>query len=275
MWHSTPFWGDKFCPSHSPSKDGSSSGDGTKRCTACHRLQPRNDQWADLDDGRTLCLLCLGSVVPNTASAEPLYANILAFYHIMSMPLPRKPPLSLVDNSALNSATSRQGPREDGPIFHTRGLCLTEYSQSMYTTTISRPSFFSSAALPATKHVRLGEKQCSVTAILVLAGLPRLLTGCILAHECMHAWLRLSGYEDLPLEVEEGLCQLMALLWLEAQQLDGGSYEERLGAFLGHEIRTDPSFVYGDGLRAALEAFQKHGLATVLAHVRRARKLPS
>lgn len=58
-----------------------------------------------------------------------------------------------------------------------------------------------------------------VTAILVLYGLPWLLTGSILAHECMHAWLRLRGVTRLPLETEEGLCQLMALLWLEAQDL--------------------------------------------------------
>ena len=45
----------------------------------------------------------------------------------------------------------------------------------------------------------------------------RLLTGSILAHEVMHAWLRLSGYPRLPPMVEEGLCQLMATLWLEQQ----------------------------------------------------------
>ena len=54
-----------------------------------------------------------------------------------------------------------------------------------------------------------------MTAILVLFGLPWLLTGSILAHEVMHAWLRTNGYRNLPPEVEEGLCQLMALLWLE------------------------------------------------------------
>lgn len=58
-----------------------------------------------------------------------------------------------------------------------------------------------------------------VTAILVLFGLPYLLTGSILAHECMHAWLRLNGVNHLSLDIEEGLCQLMALLWLEAQDL--------------------------------------------------------
>ena len=58
-----------------------------------------------------------------------------------------------------------------------------------------------------------------VTAILVLYGFPWLLTGTILAHECMHAWLRLRGVTQLPLQTEEGLCQLMGLLWLEAQDL--------------------------------------------------------
>lgn len=92
-----------------------------------------------------------------------------------------------------------------------------------------------------------------MTALLVLYGLPWLLTGCILAHEVctyggccscpmprlwscatlitsgmksrlsdrqqvMHAWLRLSGYQRLSMDVEEGLAQLMALLWLERQQ---------------------------------------------------------
>lgn len=36
-------------------------------------------------------------------------------------------------------------------------------------------------------------RECSVTAILILYGLPRLLTGYILAHEMMHAYLRLKG----------------------------------------------------------------------------------
>jgi hypothetical protein len=56
-----------------------------------------------------------------------------------------------------------------------------------------------------------------VTAILVLFGLPWLLTGSILAHELMHAWLRLNGLTGLSLDVEEGLCQLLALLCLEQQ----------------------------------------------------------
>lgn len=54
----------------------------------------------------------------------------------------------------------------------------------------------------------------AAACLQVLYGLPLLLTGSILAHEAMHAWLRLGGYRGLPPEVEEGMCQLMAELWL-------------------------------------------------------------
>lgn len=113
----------------------------------------------------------------------------------------------------------------------------------------------------------------------------------------MHAWLRLKGgFEDLPVEIEEGLCQLMALLWLEngkqqrGDPVDGASgnkeknsgarngeddqSEERFSAYLGYQIRSDPSIVYGDGLRAALGAFQRLGLPSLLAHVQKAKRFP-
>lgn len=35
VWQVTPFWGNKTCPAHGK--------DGTKRCTACTRLQPRGE----------------------------------------------------------------------------------------------------------------------------------------------------------------------------------------------------------------------------------------
>jgi Protein DA1 len=97
--------------------------------------------------------------------------------------------------------------------------------------------------------------------------------------QVMHAWLRLSGYQRLSMDVEEGLAQLMALLWLERQQpppvtvhlalllrclllgrferdvaatarewlpsMVQGSYEERLAAYLGKQIREDTTAVYG------------------------------
>lgn len=58
---------------------------------------------------------------------------------------------------------------------------------------------------------------CHVKVLLLLYGLPRLLSGSIMAHELMHAWLRMEGCMGLSLKVEEGLCQLMACLWLDRQ----------------------------------------------------------
>ena len=57
-----------------------------------------------------------------------------------------------------------------------------------------------------------------VTALLVMYGLPRLLTGSILAHECMHAWFVLNYIDCSNKTVNEGLSQLMALIWIEAQK---------------------------------------------------------
>lgn len=65
--------------------------------------------------------------------------------------------------------------------------------------------------------VPVASRHCHVSAILVLYGLPRLVTGSIVAHETMHAWLKLNHITGLKPEVEEGLCQLMALIWLEKQ----------------------------------------------------------
>ncbi|KAF2576586.1 hypothetical protein F2Q70_00000772 [Brassica cretica] len=59
---------------------------------------------------------------------------------------------------------------------------------------------------------------CPVTAILIIYGLPRLLTGYILAHEMMHAYLRLNGCNNLNNVLEEGICQVLGHMWLETQR---------------------------------------------------------
>ncbi|GKB30111.1 DA1-related 1-like protein isoform X1 [Tanacetum coccineum] len=63
-------------------------------------------------------------------------------------------------------------------------------------------------------------RRCEVTAIFTLYSLPR---GSILAHEMMHAWLRLKGFSNLPSGVEEGICQLLAHMWLDSEIMAGSS----------------------------------------------------
>ncbi|KAK9806813.1 hypothetical protein WJX72_003625 [[Myrmecia] bisecta] len=262
------FWRDRWCRRH--------QADGTPRCTSCARMRPAGEQWVPLEDGRELCLACIETIIMDTAGCQPLYNEILQFYDQMGMRLPEKPPLMLVDGTALNEAENKEG-REAGsgsaPVFHTRGLTLTVEYRAIRTVAKGHGGPFS--IIPHMVNLP-GRSHTEVTAILVLYGLPRLLTGSILAHELMHAWLRLNGISGLSLDVEEGLCQLMALLWLESQDLSQkqGTWEERLASFFAHQIRTDTSPIYGDGFRGALDAFQKHGLPDTLACVRRTGTLP-
>jgi hypothetical protein len=46
---------------------------------------------------------------------------------------------------------------------------------------------------PLLQEVRIPSTTARVTAILVLFGMPRVLTGSVIAHELMHAWLKLAG----------------------------------------------------------------------------------
>jgi hypothetical protein len=122
---------------------------------------------------------------------------------------------------------------------------------------------------PAWEHTR-------VTGIAILGSLPRLATGSVMAHELCHAHLRLGGYpRELPPRLEEGLCQLWSLLWLEHQLAAAdGAADTQLGAFLAHQIRVDPSPVYGGGVRDALASYQRHGLARIMEEVKRSGRLP-
>jgi len=233
-----------------------------------------------LQDGRHSCLTCVDSIVVDTADCQPLYQDVLYFFESLSMPLPVRPPLMLVESSALNDAEDKEGiAHRQGPVFHTRGLCLSEIHHRVTTVRRAAPGGLRWLVVP--EEVHIPSTTARVTAILVLFGMPRLLTGSIIAHELMHAWLKLSGLpadmQLLPM-VEEGLCQLMAHLWLGAQQphmmaMQGHGTAE-LGRYCVHQIETDPSPVYGDGFRACLQAYGKFGLQAVLSHVRMTGCLP-
>ncbi|XP_052174718.1 protein DA1-related 1-like [Diospyros lotus] len=106
----------------------------------------------------------------------------------------------------------------------------------------------------------------------------------------MHAWLRLQGYRTLSQDVEEGICQVLAHMWLESQimSMPGSNipstsstslsrsskqgtrspFERKLGEFFKHQIESDTSPVYGNGFRAGNQAVLKYGLRRTLDHIR-------
>ncbi|KAJ8770659.1 hypothetical protein K2173_021306 [Erythroxylum novogranatense] len=276
-----PFWMQKYCPSHER--------DGTCRCCSCERMEPRDMRYLSLDDGRKLCLECLDSALMDTHECQPLYFEIRAFYEGLNMKVEQEIPLLLVERQALNEAMEGE-KNGHHHLPETRGLCLSE--EQTVTTVLRRPKREGYQIINlVTEPYRL-VRRCEVTAILILYGLPRLLTGSILAHEMMHAWLRLKGYPNLRPEVEEGICQVLAHMWLEAEiYSSSGSdvassslppsssstsskkgkrsdFEKKFGEFFQHQIESDGSSAYGDGFRQANQAVLKYGLRTTLDHIR-------
>lgn len=82
-WRESAFWRSRHCPEH--------DSDGTVSCCACCRLQPRQEEWAPLADGRSLCLDCVSAgVAVDTRDAQPLYQGVLAFFAHQGMPHPYK-----------------------------------------------------------------------------------------------------------------------------------------------------------------------------------------
>nr|GMC50419.1 protein DA1 isoform X2 [Ipomoea batatas] len=245
-------------------------------------MQPRDTKFFALDDGRKLCMECLDSAIMDSNECQPLYLDIQEFYEGLNMKVEQKVPLLLVERQALNEAMDgeRYGHHH---MPETRGLCLSE--EQTVSTIFRMPSMGTGNPVVdmRTEPYRL-TRRCEVTAILILYGLPRLLTGSILAHEMMHAWLRLRGYRTLSQDVEEGICQVLAHMWLESQITSlscsnvpstsysskhgvGSPYERKLGDFFKHQIESDTSPVYGNGYRAGKMAVLKYGLPETLEHI--------
>ncbi|KAK4346554.1 hypothetical protein RND71_032893 [Anisodus tanguticus] len=281
-----PFWLQKYCPLH--------ENDGTPRCCSCERMEPVDARYLILDDGRKLCLECCDSAIMDTHECQPLYLEIQEFYEGLNMKVQQQIPLLLVERQALNEAMEGE-KHGHHHMPETRGLCLSE--EQTISTISRRPRIGGYRILDMfTEPYRLIRK-CEVTAILILYGLPRLLTGSILAHEMMHAWLRLKGYPSLSPEVEEGICQVSAHMWLDSEIIAGSGssstsasssassssssspstsskkgkrsdFEKKLGDFFKHQIESDTSAVYGDGFREGNKAVLKYGLKTTLDHIR-------
>ncbi|KAK9164065.1 hypothetical protein Syun_004967 [Stephania yunnanensis] len=284
-----PFWNQKYCPSHEH--------DGTPRCCSCERMEPRDTQYIFLGDGRRLCLECLDSAVMDTNECQPLYMDIQEFYEGLNMKVTQQVPLLLVERTALNEAMEGE-KHGHHHMPETRGLCLSE--EQTISTILRRPRIGGGRIIDMiTEPYRL-TRRCEVTAILILYGLPRLLTGSILAHEMMHAWLRLNGFRTLPPDVEEGICQVLAHMWLDSEIMSGSGsssgsnvastsssssstsskkaqrsqFEKKLGEFFKHQIESDTSPAYGDGFRIGNRAVLKYGLRRTLDHIRMTESFP-
>ena len=253
-----------------------------RRCAGCHRFEPKfassSKHFVDVgdsDSGRCVCLACCRSIVTSSDEAIPLWEKVLNYFEgplglitdadtisgVSRMSL-KSIPVMLVGLDALNDNMKKysEGVHHKSSQIMTRGLCLSEFCG--HTT-----------------------ESVGVTAILCLSGLPSDLTASILAHECMHAFVKLHPNfrygKHLPLMVEEGLCQLVAYLFLKdglepcgtTTEDDSIPSDAKLRQYFLFCIETDDT-IYGQGFRLAAQAYAEMGMQELLYYIALNRDFP-
>ncbi|KFK28339.1 hypothetical protein AALP_AA8G503500 [Arabis alpina] len=273
-----PFWLEKYCPSHDT--------DGTAKCCSCERLKPIETKYVMLGDGRWLCLECLESTIMDTDECQVLHIEIREFFEGLNMKIENEFPLLLVEKEALNRTKEYETIDNHHEVV-IRGSCLSE--ERIISIVSRAPKMGPNGIfIDMGTESQMLVRQCEVTAVLVMYGLPRLLTGSILAHEMMHAWLRLNGYNDLKTELEDGLCQVIAHMWLESQTCNAdasshkptkatnqpweSNFEKKLVELFKMQIEDDYS-PHGDGFRKVNEMVSNSSIQETLKSVRNSKSV--
>lgn len=276
-----PFFEEVTCTRHSQHR----------RCNGCQRYEPLapDKRFVDLGDaGRCACFSCIRSIIVDSSDAKPLWSRVIRFFerHLKLPVFTGMPqiPILIVPHETMNSQLENSYHQGATNIM-TRGLCLSEHQigWNVLLPSLSfdrnRGSFESSGhtyfQIPNSSKAN---PQSKVTAILCLSGLPADLTASILAHEATHAWFKLhpnfNPSRPIPSQVEEGCCQLVAMLFLNdgldepSSNYDGeGPTDEKLRQFFKFSIETDSSEVYGEGYRKAAKLYAQIGIEALLSHV--------
>lgn len=139
-----------------------------------------------------------------------------------------------------------------------------------------------------------------VQGIYLLRGMSAIHTAKVIAHELTHVYLAINKFHSLPLQVEEGICQLVSYLWLAEQvdrardrtrsvprrrgvgahQDDGGpapldliknGEDLKQAVSQLRRIEADMGETYGLGFRKAHAALQGRPLADMLSYVKQHR----
>ena len=262
-WVTAPT-GDVYCPSHRSELPA---------CHGCGRLvgrgSGRGGGGIDLADGRSSCAACARTAVHNLSEAQRLLARVHAFLLNLGLPLPAAASINLVLCSRSELLTRNSDHRSAHQAFHCPlGLtCARELRERI---TECQPC----GGPPRQQPPLVRERSFrSIDAVCVLTGLPAALCASTISHELGHVSLHLDeGFGTrLAPALAEGLCELLAFLWLTEGELWGELWGEALrGAETGVESPKDREArvsgmlqntdrIYGGGFRDALAAYYATG----------------
>jgi len=144
-----------------------------------------------------------------------------------------------------------------------------------------------------------------VLGLYLLGGMSRVHAAKVMAHELTHVYLAQHKFFNLPLEVEEGLCEIVSYLWLANQitqvqdhtsavprlatasagpgdsiaplrtlQIISTDADLRGGLSLLRRMEADVRDVYGTGFRQAHGALQGRTLPELFEYVREHKEFP-
>ncbi|KAF6166593.1 hypothetical protein GIB67_005455 [Kingdonia uniflora] len=246
-------------------------------------LPPRGETYVSLDDVRKICNECQNSVIMDTNESKRLFNEIKDYFRDLNLSVEQDIPVSFVERTTLNN--SIKGLKENGQMTECVGMCYTGFIHSPE----CPGTCFSD--VPPIKNIYRGtttlteqivplttESTCegTVKKINILRGLTRIETLATLAHELMHAWFWLNGFRRIRGPVEEGVCEVIAYLWVASEIVTSrlSPYEMKLGEFYRFQMEENQAEIYGDGFRAAYAAVLKHGLRPVIDHIRKTGELP-
>lgn len=248
-----------------------------RRCWSCHRFEPKHKPFVDLmDNGRVACRSCHRSAVVENADITPIWQQVLDFFETqMGLPVwgaMRGIPIFLVGSDALAEQwRDHDSIHATSSCLTTSGLCLEEMNAGHHLVGSLDSDISASSAR-------------AILGIICMTGLPKDLAGAVLAHEATHVWLRMHPkYKlgpHLPHPVEEGIAQLMAMLFLSeglppaSTKTSDGPSDATLRQFFKFTIEREKSDIFGGGYRKAAVAYSDIGIEALLTHVLQCREFP-
>jgi hypothetical protein len=299
MFHAHPFFGatERICSTHSLQS--------VTRCVSCCRFEPKNHPFTQIGTSSAkICSACARTAILDDIAARELYENVLSFMETQGLDMFQGKmlniPVYLVDENGMNMQSSTIGCNSNE---QKRGLTIwsEQHVPIPDIAGIARSASSAILGIVATRkqdrnivdgrnenlvrrNIWNGVRSVSVQKILCLKGLPSNLMSSILAHEATHAWLAFCpirrdgviGEETtfgqvrrIDQMVEEGLCQLVAHLYLQHLMADDRKEgllegfrsdcpsDAKLNQYYKWSIENHASPIYGHGFKMAAQAYSQ------------------
>jgi hypothetical protein len=232
-------WGNQYCARHSQEY---------KPCSACYRLVNERMTGGGITypDGRLICNVCRKTAIDTKEQAKPAFETVAKFLHFLGLKF-----------RGLNLRIHLTNAIEIKQVDFADRTSQTGVGQGQVMGYIRKVTFYDGN----------GRTKRQVDGITILSGLPRESFEGIAAHELGHAWFYLAKIDALPVDIEEGFCNLLSYLLYKNTPVANGEFWSGL-------IENDPDPIYGEGFRKVRQTFKQYGFEDAMRYLYEKKELP-